>query len=157
MPESLLKKLLEAAVRIEEQSYALYTTALGKATLPSAKVLLKELAQAEMAHKEKLLAIMQDKADISQLGSPTGHVEDLKIVDFVEETTLSENANYPTLLLFAARREKDTYEHYRSLAAGPFAHYYPKAGQLFCKLAEEELIHKNGLEREYDQYVLKED
>jgi rubrerythrin len=157
MPESVLKKLLEAAVRIEEQSYALCTTALSKATLPSAKVLLKELAQAEMAHKEKLLAIMQDKADISQLGSSTGRVEDLKIVDFVEETTLSEKANYPTLLLFAAKREKDTYEHYRTLAAGPFARNYPNAGQLFSKLAEEELIHKNRLEREYDQYVLKED
>jgi rubrerythrin len=157
MPESLLKKLLEAAVRIEEQSYVLYTTALGKATLPSAKVLLKELAQAEMAHKEKLLAIMQDRADISQLGSSTGRVEDLKIVDFVEETTLSENANYPTLLLFAAKREKDTYGHYSSLAAGPFTRYYPNTGQLLSKLAEEELIHKNRLEREYDHYVLKED
>jgi rubrerythrin len=157
MPESLLKKLLEAAVRIEEQSYALYTMALGKATLPSAKALLKELAQAEMGHKEKLLAIMQEKADILQLGSPTGRVEDLKIVDFVEETTLSESANYQTLLLFAAKREKETYEHYMSLAAGPFARYYPNAGRLFSKLAQEELIHKNRLEREYDQYVLKED
>ena len=153
----MLKKLLEAAVRIEEQSYALYTTALEKATLSSAKSLLRELAQAEIGHKEKLLAIMQDKADISQLGSPTGRVEDLKIVDFVEKTTLSENANYPTLLLFAAKREKNTYEHYRSLATGPFARYYPTAGQLFSKLAEEELIHKNRLEREYDQNVFKED
>jgi rubrerythrin len=157
MPESLLKKLLEAAVRIEEQSYALYTTALEKATLPSAKSLLRELAQAEIGHKQKLLAIMQDKVDISQLGSPTGRVEDLKIMDFVEKTTLSENANYPTLLLFAAKREKDTYEHYKSLATGPFARYYPAAGQLFSKLAEEELIHKDRLEREYDQNVLKED
>jgi rubrerythrin len=157
MPESLLKKLLDSAVRIEEQSYALYAIALGKATLPSAKALLKELAHAEMGHKEKLLAIMQDKTDISQLGSPTGRVEDLKIVDFLEETRLSENANYQTLLLFAAKRERDTYEHYRSLAAGPFARYYPNAGRLFSKLAEEELIHKNRLEREYDEYVLKED
>jgi rubrerythrin len=157
MPESMLKKLLEAAVRIEEQSYALYTTALEKATLPSAKSLLRELAQAEIGHKEKLLAIMHNKADISRLGSPTGHVEDLKIVDFAEKTTLSENANYPTLLLFAAKREKDTYEHYRSLATGPFARYYPTAGELFSKLAEEELIHKDRLEREYDQNVLKED
>jgi len=144
-------------VRIEEQSYALYTTALEKATRSSAKSLLRELAQAEIGHKEKLLAIMQDKADISQLGSPTGRVEDLKIVDFAEKTTLSENANYPTLLLFAAKREKNTYEHYRSLATGPFARYYPTAGQLFSKLAEEELIHKNRLEREYDQNVFKED
>jgi rubrerythrin len=157
MPESLLKMLLEAAVRIKEQSYDLYTTAFGKAMLPSAKALLRELAQAETSHRERLLAIVRDKADILELGSPTGRVEDLKIVDLVERTTLSENANYPTLLLFAAKREKDTYEHNRSLAAGPFARYYPTARLLFSKLAEEELIHKNKLEREYDQYVLKED
>ena len=156
MPEFLLRTLLEAAVKIEERSYVLYTTALEKATLPSSKALLRELAQAEIGHKEKLLAIIQDKADISQLGSPTGRIDDLKIVNFVE-TTLSENADYQTLLLFAAKREKDTYEHYRSLATGTFARYYPTAGQLFFKLAEEELIHKNRLEREYDEYVLKED
>jgi len=157
MPEPLLKTLLEGAVKIEEQPYTLYTTALEKTSLSSSKGLLRELAQAEIGHKEKLTAIMQDKADVSQLGSPTARIEDLKIVDYVEKITLSENADYQTILLFAAKREKNTYEHYRSLATGPFAHYFPIAGQLFSKLAEEELIHKNRLEQEYDQYVLKED
>ena len=77
-------------------------------------------------------------------------------MDFKEKITLSEDADYPTLLLFAAQREKDTYEHYRSLAAGPSSRYFPTAGQLFSELGEEELVHKNRLEREYDQYVLKE-
>jgi rubrerythrin len=157
MPESLLKKLLENAVKIEELSYFLYAKACEKVTFHSAKVLLRELAQTELGHKEKLLAIMQGKADISQLGSPTGGIEDLKIVDFKEKPALSDDADYPTLLLFAAQQEKETYEHYRSLAAGPFAHYFPTAGQLFSRLAEEELIHKNRLEREYDECVLKED
>jgi rubrerythrin len=157
MPESMLKKLLENAVKIEEMSYFLYSKAYEKMTLHSAKILLRELAKTELDHKEKLLAIMQDKADISQLGSPTGRIEDLKIVDFKEKPVLSEDADYPTLLLFAAQQEKETYEHYRSLAAGPFAHYFPTAGKLFSKLAEEEMIHKNRLEREYDEHVLKED
>ena len=157
MPESILKKILENAVKIEEMSYFLYSKAYAKMTLHSAKVLLRELAQTELDHKEKLLAIMQGKADVSQLGSPTGRIENLKIVDFKEKPALSEDADYPTLLLFAAQQEKETYEHYQSLAAGPFARYFPNAGQLFSKLAEEELIHKNRLEREYDEHVLKED
>ena len=157
MLESMLKKLLENAVKIEEMSYFLYSKAYEKMTLHSAKILLRELAKTELDHKEKLLAIMQDKADISQLGSPTGRIEDLKIVDFKEKPVLSEDADYPTLLLFAAQQEKETYEHYRSLAAGPFARYFPTAGKLFSKLAEEELIHKNRLELEYDEHVLKED
>ena len=157
MSISMLRKILENAVKIEEMSYFLYSTAYAKMTLPSAKVLLKELAQTELDHKEKLLKIIHGEADISQLGSPTGRIEDLKIVDFKEKPVLSEDADYPTLLLFAAQLEKETYEHYHSLAHGPFTHYFPTAGQLFSKLAEEELIHKNRLEREYDEHVLKED
>ena len=43
------------------------------------------------------------------------------------------------------------------MGEGPFARYFPQAGELFSKLAEEELIHKNKIEREYDERVLKED
>ena len=53
-----MKKILEGAIKIEEESYALYVKAQGIAKLPSSKALLSELAEAELAHKEKLLAIM---------------------------------------------------------------------------------------------------
>jgi len=156
MSAILLKTILESAIKIEDQSYDLYTKAQEKAKLPSSKALLRELAQAEIQHKQKLLTVIEDRASVSRLGSPTGRVEDLKIVDFMEETSLSEDANYRAILIYAAKREKSTYEHYRSLATGLFARYYPIAGQLFSKLAEEELIHKNRIEREYDEVVLKE-
>jgi rubrerythrin len=160
MFEPLLKKILESAIKIEEESYALYTKAQGIAKLPSSKALLKELGEAELNHKEKLLAIMQHSASIywagvSELGSETGEIEDLKIVEYVQDTTLSEDADYPALLVYAGKREKMTYEHYRSLADGPFGRYFPQAGELFSKLAEEELIHKNRIEREYSEHVLK--
>ena len=157
MSTTLLKTILESAIKIEEQSYDLYTKAQEKTKLPSSKALLSELAQAEIQHKKKLLTVMEDPKSVSQLGSPTGRVEDLKIVDFMEDALLSEDADYRAILIYAAKREKSTYEHYRSLATGLFARYYPTAGQLFAKLAEEELIHKNRLEREYDAIVLKEE
>jgi rubrerythrin len=160
MSELLLKKILEGAIKIEEESYALYVKAQGMAKLPSSKTLLSELVEAELAHKEKLLAIMEKSANVywagvSELGSETGEIEDLKIVDYMQDTTLSEDADYPTMLVYAAKREKMTYEHYKSLAEGPFARYFPQAGELFSKLAEEELIHKNKLEREYAERVLE--
>jgi len=157
MSTTLLKTILESAIKIEEESYDLYTKSQGKVNLASSKALLSELAQAEIQHKKKLLTVMNDPRSVSQLGSPTGRVEDLKIVDFMEDTAVSEDADYQAILIFAAKREKSTYEHYRSLATGLFARYYPIAGQLFSRLAEEELIHKNRLEREYDDVVLKED
>lgn len=160
MSEVLLKKILEGAIKIEEESYALYVKAQGIAKLSSSKALLSELVEAELAHEEKLVAIMEKSASVywagvSELGSETGQIEDLKIVDYMQDTTLSEDADYPTVLVHAGKREKMTYEHYKSLAEGPFARYFPQAGELFSKLAEEELIHKNKIEREYTQRVLK--
>jgi rubrerythrin len=162
MSEVLLKKILENAVKIEEESYALYTKAQDKARLPSSKALLVELAEAELGHKEKLLAIMQGSASVywagvSELGSPTDEVEDLKIVDYLKDTSLSDDADYPAILIYAGKREKMTYEHYNSLATGPFAKYFPEVSELFFKLAQEELMHKNRIEREYEEHVLKED
>jgi rubrerythrin len=162
MSEALLKKILEGAIKIEEESYALYTRAKGIAKLPRSKALLSELEEAELSHKEKLLAIMGKSASVywagvSELGSETGEIEDLKIVDYMPDTSLSDDADYPTILVYAGKREKMTYEHYKSLAEGPFARYFPQAGELFLKLSEEELIHKNRIEREYNEQVLKKD
>jgi rubrerythrin len=160
MSEALLKKILEGAIKIEEESYALYVRAQGIAKLPRSKALLSELAEAELNHKEKLLAITGKSASVywagvSEFGSETGEIEDLKIVDYMPDTSLSDDADYPTILVYAGKREKMTYEHYKSLAEGPFARYFPQAGELFLKLSEEELIHKNRIEREYNEYVLK--
>jgi rubrerythrin len=160
MSEVLLKKILEGAIKIEEESYALYVKAQGIAKLSSSKALLSELVEAELAHEEKLVAIMEKSASVywagvSELGSETGQIEDLKIVDYMQDTTLSEDADYPTVLVHAGKREKMTYEHYKSLTEGPFARYFPQAGELFSKLAEEELIHKNKIEGEYTERVLE--
>jgi len=159
MYEPLLTKLLEGAIKIEEESYAIYVKAKKIARLPSSKALLNELAEDELSHKEKLLEITQKSASVywagvSELGSET-EVEDLKIVDYMPDTALSEDADYLSILIYAGKREKMTYEHYRSLGSGPFARYFPQVGELFSKLAEEELIHKNKIEREYSERVFE--
>ncbi len=148
-----LKTILKAAIKTEEQSYALYTMAQKKVKYPSSKEFLKELAQEELKHKEKLLAILENREKLSELGSQA-QVQDLKIVDLIKGTALSEDADYQRILLYAAKREKATHEYYSSLALGLEG---TEAGDLFSKLAQEELTHKNKLEREYDDYVLKED
>ena len=147
-----LRAILEAAIKIEEQSYALYTMAQEKVKYSSSKKFLKELAQEELKHKEKLLAILENREKLSELGSQA-KVQDLKIVDVMKNTALSEDADYQRILLYAAKLEKATYEYYSSLALGLEG---TEAGNLFSKLAQEELTHKNKLEREYDDYVLKE-
>ena len=153
MSEQNWKAIIEAAVKVEEQSIALYTMALENAKYPSSKVFLKQLVEEERHHKEKLEAIMKDKSKISELGSHGGAVQDLKIVDMLEDTPLSEGADYEAILVYAAKREKSTYDYYKTLALGLRG---TELGELFNKLAQEELGHKNKLEREYDDCVLTE-
>jgi len=123
-----------------------------KVNYSSSKKFLQELAQEELKHKEKLLAIMENKEKLSELGTHA-KVQDLKIVDTMKATTLSEDADYQRILVYAAKREKATHDYYNSLAQGLEG---TEVGKLFSKLAQEELTHKNRLEREYDDYILKE-
>ncbi|MFQ6068621.1 MAG: ferritin family protein [Candidatus Bathyarchaeia archaeon] len=145
--------MLKTAVKIEEQSYALYTLAQERVNYPSSKKFLKELAQEELKHKEKLLAIIENQEKISELGFLTSKIQDLKIVEVMNDTMLSKDVHYQGILVYAAKREKSTYDYYNSLALGLKD---TEVGNLFSKLAQEELLHKNRLEREYDEYVLKE-
>jgi rubrerythrin len=147
------KAIIEAAVKVEEQTIALYTMALENAKYPSSKVFLKKLVEEEMGHKKKLEAIMNDKKKILELGSHGGAVQDLKIVGMLEDTPLSEGADYEAILVYAAKREKSTYDYYKKLALGLRG---TEMGELFYKLAQEELSHKNKLEKEYDDCVLTE-
>ncbi len=153
MSRPSLKAILEAAVKVEEQSYALYKMAQRKVNYTSSKKLLEELAGEEQKHKAKLLAMIENKGRILDLGSQAGKVQDLKIVDVLKDTALSEDADYQRILVYAAKREKITHDYYDSLARGLEG---TDTGNLFAKLAQEELVHKNRLEREYDEYIMKE-
>jgi len=147
------KTIIEAAVKVEEQFIALYTMALENSKYQSSKVFLKQLVEEERGHKSKLEAIMNDQTKISELGSHGGAVQDLKIVDMLQDTPLSSGADYETILVYAAKREKSTYDYYKTLALGLKG---TKMGEVFSKLAQEELSHKNKLEKEYDDCVLTE-
>jgi len=153
MVKQSFKAIIKAAVEIEEQSYALYKMAQERVKYQSSKVFLEELAKEELKHKEKLLAIMEDKGKVSGLGSRLKQIQDLKIVDTMKDTSITEDADYQKILVYSAKREKATYEYYKSLASGLED---TEAGYLFSRLAQEELSHKNRLEREYDEYLLKE-
>ncbi len=153
MSKPNLKAILEAAIKVEEQSFALYKMAKQKVNYPSSQAFLEELAQEELKHKAKLVAMIENSERILELGSQAESIQDLKIVDIMKGTELSEDADYQRILVYAAKREKITHDYYDSLARGLEG---TDAGTLFTRLAQEELIHKNRLEREYDEYVLKE-
>ena len=147
-----LKKVLEYALKKEEESIALYTSAQQKAVLPSSKEFLKELEKEEEKHKEKILEVMRDSSKVENIGHFNIKIQDLKIVDYLVDVPLSSDADYQQILIYAGKREKTSHDFYMEFAT---KNKGKQIGKLFAKLAQEELNHKYRLEKEYDDIILK--
>ena len=152
MSEWTLDKALNLALSMEEESIKLYSSAQKKVQNPASKLLLKELVSEEEAHKNKILQAMKDPESIKELGAFDKAIKDLKIVDYLVDVPLSSDADYQQILTYAAKREKATHDLYINLAK---KYKGKKIGNMFAKLAQEELKHKYKLELEYDDVILK--
>ena len=137
---------------MEEQSIQLYSTAQEKVTNPASRTFLKELVTEEGRHRTNLLQAMEDPGKIQEIGTLDTVVQDLKIVDTLKDATLSPDADYQDILIYAAKREKVTHDFYIEMA---MKYKESQIGKMFVNLAQEELRHKYRLETEYDDIVLK--
>lgn len=153
MDEWTLGTALSLALRMEEQSIRLYTSARERAVDPGSRLFLGELVGEEERHRMSILQAMEDPEKIEEIGSLDDEIPDLKIVDGLVDATLSPEADYQQILIFAAKREKEAHDFYAELAE---RYRESQIGAMLARLAREELRHKNRLEREYDDIVLKE-
>jgi rubrerythrin len=147
-----LEKALKLALKREEESIRLYTKAQDKAMSHSSVELFKEFVIEEEKHKAKILAIMKEQEKAAELGTSKAKVQDLKIVDYLEDVPLSPDADYQQILIFAGKREKAAYDFYMQIAQ---KHKGRQIERTFTQLAQEELKHKQRLEIEYDDVILK--
>ena len=88
-----------------------------------------------------------------ELGASKTETQDLKIVDYLEDVPLSPDADYQQMLVYAGKREKAAYDFYMQIAE---KHKGKQIGKMFTQLAQEELKHKQRLELEYDDVILKQ-
>jgi rubrerythrin len=153
LSEWTLEGALNIAAMMEDQSIQLYTSAQGKVVNPGSRQFLKELVREEEGHKRKILDAMRDPDKIGEIGKSDAKIRDLQISDRLERASLSPEADYQELLIYACKREKETHDFYVGLAK---AYRGNQIGDLFTKLAQEELKHKYRLEQEYDDIILKE-
>ena len=147
-----LDKALDLALNMEKQSIQLYTSAQDKAQNLESKQFFKELVEQERKHEAKISEIKLNPDKIGEIGSLDPRIDDLKIVDWLEDVSLSAEANYQQILIYAAKREKSTHDFYVWLAN---LYSEKNIGRVFAKLAGEELKHKYLLEKEYDDIILK--
>lgn len=148
-----IQEILQQAIRVEEASYALYTSASKRVKDPAAKVGLGDLAEQEKQHKAKLEGLLAGNLDWAVRLSRREEVRDLQIGEYLEARPLSEESDLQDVLIVAMKREEATGAFYQQMAnlvdPGPVQ-------DLFTLLAKEEAKHKEYVERIYEEVIYRD-
>jgi rubrerythrin len=145
-----LSRVIRTAIRKEVQARDLYLRARKLAEDPAVRTLLDSLAGEEASHA----ALLRGRALKAFVASNPPPVEDLRITEFLTPQKLSAQATFQEVLIYALKREAASFWMYQALAEetedGP-------TRWLFRRLAQEERLHRNRLERVYDDVIFAED
>ncbi len=148
-----MKDIIARAIRSEEDSYALYTSASRRVKDPGAKAGLTELAGEEKKHKAKLEGMLAGNLRWAVRAGAGAKVKDLQLGGPLEARPITEKSSLQEVLAVAIKREEATGAFYSQMAslmeAGP-------AKDLFEVLAKEETKHKRYVESIYEKDVYKE-
>ncbi len=147
-----LTDLLDTALYKEIASQALYTAAQGKTGDPGARALMKELAEEELKHSQRLKRLME--AGVGERGWHREKVPDLMISEYLTGPDTIEGAGLQETLVFAIKHEQQSIEFYSRMMSV----MRDKAAKRLCeRLVQEELKHKLKLETFYDDLFYGED
>jgi rubrerythrin len=141
--------ILQFAIEKEEEAAQLYGDLAAKSDKTGLKEMFSDLSKQELGHKARLQSLDLDCLP----GKGQAEVPNLKISDYLDDVEVTADSSYQDILIFAMKREESAVALYSRLA-GDAQDEGAKA--LFETLAQEEMKHKNRLETEYDENVLKE-
>lgn len=148
-----VREIIQQAIKTEEASYALYTSASQRVKDPAAKAGLADLAEQEKQHKAKLEGLLAGDLDWAVRLSQREEVRDLQIGEFLEARPLTEESDLQDVLIVAMKREEATGAFYQQMAGlvepGPVK-------DLFEMLAKEEVKHKEYVESIYEEVVYRD-
>jgi len=139
--------VLDFAIAEEEGAVQFYTRLAAQVNNPAVRDALKEFAQEEREHKEKLLAI---KAGGRGFDSSTEKVADLKIGDYLVDVKPSPDMQYDDALVLAMKKEQAACKLYTDLAARADDE---QVKAVLLALAQEESKHKLHFETQYDDML----
>jgi len=132
------------AINKEIESQALYLGLSQSMNNQTVKEAFVELAQQEQGHR--VLLERYSKGDLKQRVLDPEDVVDFRIAEYVVQPLISSDMELEDVFLLAANHEKASYEFYRNLAQ---LHPASEVNQLLEKLAADELLHKQRVERIY--------
>ncbi|MBT3181725.1 MAG: ferritin family protein [Deltaproteobacteria bacterium] len=149
MNKSFADQLISKAMQREEDAYKLYSDAATMVNRSEVKKLFEDLAKQELGHKETLSKInLDDFENASQ-----EKLSDPNLSQLVEAHSLNEGFTLQDALLFAIKREDESYRFYKefSLLAEQDA-----LKNIFKNLAKMEMQHKMNLEEIYEDKIYQE-
>ena len=138
---------------MEEGAIKLYSETAEKVKNPGSKQLLLELAEEEKKHRAYFQRALDNPEITVNIGGVKRKIVDYKITDRLKDVTLSPEATYQDILIYASKSEKTASEFYSQLAEQFKGH---PIGVMLADFAEQEMTHKQRLEKEYDEVVLAE-
>ncbi len=145
-------ELLDTAIYKEIASQAFYIAGQNETQDPGAKILMKELAEEERKHTQRLKDLKAK--GVAKAGWHQEKVPNLMISEYLTGGDTLEGAGLQDTLLFAMKREQQAVEFY-SRMMGVMRN---KTAKRLCEeMVHEELSHKRRLETFYDELFYGED
>lgn len=150
MAAQTFEKIIDFAIKREEEAIKTYGDYARKAKSPGLKKLLVELQGEEKNHKKLLQNITKEKIGVLEIKEVT----DLKISDYLVEEKPSADMSFQDVLILAAKKEQKAAKLYADLKKK-----VKKADlkKLFEFLVQQEKSHKLKLEEEYEKHVMEWD
>ena len=148
MEHESFEKVIQFALEKEKEAVAFYQTCSEKSERAGMKQAFLDMAKEEKKHVRLLTNFKP--GDLKKI--KIKDIPNLKVSDYIVDIPFSESMGYQELLVMAMKREEASYNLYSRIATSRD----DQLKHLFQMLAQEELKHKNRLEREYDDVVYGE-
>lgn len=143
MNDLSIREIIEHSQRVEQESYAFYTQAVGIVRDEAVKPLLRELAEEEIRHYNLLGALLdQDKIDEADLAARVGLDTDL-YNRFVKTHEITASSSQQEVLSIALERETNTEALYAMLLT--FTNLSDEIIRVFENLRLQEVGHANRI------------
>ena len=144
-----LNEIIDFAIEEERKAFELYSKTAEKVDDKGASEMLKSMADMEKGHEQKLKTFKEGKVEKFEAEK----VQDLKIGDYLVDVEINENTSVQDVLIFAIKSEKKSYDLYTDLSK---VYVDQDKKEFLLTLADDELKHKNDLEKYYDDNINRE-
>jgi len=150
--KTTFKDIIEFALEKERTAYNFFSNASQQVRSPGVQVMFRELAEEERSHIEWLQEPLNEE-ELLQKDLQGVDIPDMELDKFIIEKEVTPETTAQEALAIAIHweeRARDFYEKAIHLVKEPLLQ------EVFKKLANFELQHKLKLEREYDNWVYRE-